>query len=46
MWLSLFGVNVKLFKKDSNGDFTDDRIVFVIFGVAFLLTGLVEGIPL
>jgi len=37
---------VKLFKKDRNGDFEDDRIVFVVFGLAFLLTGLVEGIPL
>jgi hypothetical protein len=36
---------LKIFETDKNGDFKDDRIVFVIFGTAILLTGLVEGIP-
>jgi hypothetical protein len=35
---------LKIFETDKNGDFKDDRIVFVVFGSAILLTGFVEGI--
>lgn len=34
----------KVFKTNSDGDFKDDRVVLVIFGVLILLTGIVEGI--
>jgi len=34
---------MKIFNTDENGDFTDDRIVLVIFGVTILLTGMVEA---
>jgi hypothetical protein len=36
---------LKIFETDKDGDFKDDRVVFVIFGTVILLTGLVEGIP-
>jgi len=35
----------KIFETDEDGDFTDHRIVPVIFTVAILLTGLVEAYP-
>jgi len=37
---------LKIFETDKNGDFTDDRIVLFVFGIAILLTGFVEGIAI
>jgi hypothetical protein len=34
----------KIFARDADGDFKDDRIVLVVFGIGFLLTGFVEAI--
>jgi hypothetical protein len=34
---------LSVFHKDRNGDFKDDRIVFVIFGFAILGLGLAEA---
>jgi len=34
----------KIFNTDENGDFTDDRIVIVMFTTAILLTGFVEAL--
>jgi hypothetical protein len=35
---------LSVFNTDENGDFKDDRIVFVIFGFAILGLGLAEAI--
>jgi hypothetical protein len=35
---------LSVFNTDENGDFKDDRIVFVVFGFAILGLGLAEAI--